>query len=431
MTIRNYIPIPIFDTLNKTIEQYKAIYDADNPRHIIKQWLNNCFQNTNITLPSFAVKDYQAILNFLYTYRGSQQTFNVYRRDTERLLQWSWFVKEQSVLKHKRDDIEAFIEFCIKPYKRWIGTKTVARFKTKDGQKIPNLEWRPFDASLSKKAVRAGQVSTKGGYVCSQKTLKGLFSVSGSFYNYVLQEELVLANPVILIRQKSKFLRKDVTAPIIRRLSNTQWQTVIDCAKKRAKQHRQYEREVFLLSCLYSMYLRISELVAKPKWIPTMGDFFQDNDKNWWFKTLGKGNKLRQIAVSNAMLDALKHYRCAYLELPPFPSMDEKTPLIGQLKDFNKPINNDRSLRKMVQSCFDDAIYSLKKAAPEEAESLEAATVHWLRHTGISDDVKHRPREHVRDDAGHSSGAITDLYIDVELKERAKSAKQKPIADRR
>jgi|GEM_PF-3743224 hypothetical protein len=43
------------------------------------------------------------------------------------------------------------------------------------------------------------------------------------------------------------------------------------------------------------------------------------------------------------------------------------------------------------------------------------ATVHWLRHTGISDDVKHRPREHVHDDAGHGSGAITDRYIDVNL----------------
>ena len=55
------------------------------------------------------------------------------------------------------------------------------------------------------------------------------------------------------------------------------------------------------------------------------------------------------------------------------------------------------------------------------------ATVHWLRHTGISDDVKTRPREHVRDDAGHSSGAITDRYIDVGLKERHKSARRKPI----
>lgn len=53
--------------------------------------------------------------------------------------------------------------------------------------------------------------------------------------------------------------------------------------------------------------------------------------------------------------------------------------------------------------------------------------MHWLRHTGISEDVKIRPREHVRDDAGHSSSAITDKYIDVESRERHYSAKKKMI----
>ncbi len=33
----------------------------------------------------------------------------------------------------------------------------------------------------------------------------------------------------------------------------------------------------------------------------------------------------------------------------------------------------------------------------------------------------------VRDDAGHSSSAITDRYVDIELRERAKSAKNKPM----
>jgi len=85
-------------------------------------------------------------------------------------------------------------------------------------------------------------------------------------------------------------------------------------------------------------------------------------------------------------------------------------------------------IRSIVQGCFDQAIARLAtQEQPEEAESLMDATVHWLRHTGISDDVKIRPREHVRDDAGHSSGAITDKYIDIELKERHKSAKRKPI----
>jgi len=50
-----------------------------------------------------------------------------------------------------------------------------------------------------------------------------------------------------------------------------------------------------------------------------------------------------------------------------------------------------------------------------------------VRYTGISDDVKIRPREHVRDDAGHGSSAIMDKYIDIEFKERHKLAKKKSI----
>ena len=45
----------------------------------------------------------------------------------------------------------------------------------------------------------------------------------------------------------------------------------------------------------------------------------------------------------------------------------------------------------------------------------------------ISEDVKTRPREHVRDDAGHSSSATTDRYIDVELQARYLSAQKKTI----
>jgi hypothetical protein len=43
----------------------------------------------------------------------------------------------------------------------------------------------------------------------------------------------------------------------------------------------------------------------------------------------------------------------------------------------------------------------------------------------ISDDVKIRPREHVRDDAGHSNSLITDRYIDIDSRERHQSAKYK------
>lgn len=125
------------------------------------------------------------------------------------------------------------------------------------------------------------------------------------------------------------------------------------------------------------------------------------------------------------MLDALKHYREKYLHLSPLPSPNEKMSLIPYLKNPHKPITDERPIR---QDCFDQAAGQLESIGnPEEANGLRIATVHWLRHTGISEDVKRRPREHVRDGASHSSGAITDGYTDVELQERAKSAKDKII----
>jgi site-specific recombinase XerC len=110
-----------------------------------------------------------------------------------------------------------------------------------------------------------------------------------------------------------------------------------------------HERTLFILTSLFAMYLRISELVADERSAPVMGDFKKDRDGNWWFHVTGKGNKHRTV------------------------------------------------------------------------------TVHWLRHTGISEDVRSRPREHVRDDAGHASMATTDRYIESDQRERHYSGKKKPV----
>ena len=187
-----------------------------------------------------------------------------------------------------------------------------------------------------------------------------------------------------------------------------------------------HERTRFILHAMYGMYLRISELTASERWIPTMNDFSKDHHQNWWFTTVGKGNKRRQIAVSEMVLEGLKRWRI-FLGLPPLPSPGENQFLIPKLKGHG-PIAETVTIRRLIQKCFDISVQKLKQQKLfEEASHLEAATVHWLRHTSISEDVKTRPREHVRDDAGHASSATTDRYIDVELTERHKTAQKKKI----
>lgn len=372
--------------------------------------------------------DIQQAISFLKSYTGSQGTFNSYRREIERLIHWCTLVAKKSLKDVKREDIENFIRFCQNPPKEWIGIQKPPRFIVKDGLRTANHDWRPFVATISKAAYAKGNIPNIKSFELSQGALKEVLAILGSFFNFLLQEEYVYMNPVALIRQKSKFIRKHQGPSKIRRLTELQWKYVIQTAQNLANQNNNsHEITLFIMSALYSMYLRISELTANERWTPKMNDFARDSDNNWWFTTVGKGNKERQIAVSNAMLEALKRWR-THLNLSTLPSPADNSPLLPKSRGKG-PISSTNYIRKIVQRCFDEAIMQLRKDNfNEDAETLLEATVHWLRHTGISDDVKIRPREHVRDDAGHSSSAITDKYIDIELRERHKSARNKTIA---
>lgn len=400
------LPTPLFDTLE----------------HLKKP--PACFPKLQ---DGSAELDYQHATNFLYHYRGSQASFNAYRREIERLLQWCWLIQKKSLNKIDRMDFEKFIEFCQAPPKDWIGLQHVDRFIEKDGLRIPHLAWRPFVASVTKKAFRDGKTPQAKNYALSNSSLQAIFSILSSFYNYLEQEEYSSGNPVARIRQKSKFIRKRQQKTPVRRLSEIQWAYIIETAEAMAKENPAlHERTLFIMNALFAMYLRISELTVNQHWEPQMGHFYKDMDNNWWFKTVGKGNKERDISVSNAMLEALKRYRIS-LGLSALPAPGDTSPLIPKMVGKGA-IADTRQIRNIVQHCFDQAIERLKRDHfADEADMLLSATVHWLRHTGISEDVKTRPREHVRDDAGHSSSAITDRYIDIELRARHASAKKKLI----
>ena len=372
-------------------------------------------------------EDFEKALSFLKSYRGSQGTFNAYRRELERFFQWCGRVANKSLNQIKREDIEDFVRFCQKPSKSWIGKNKVPRFIPHDNKRIPNPEWKPFVVTVTKSARTKGEHPDLKNFEFKQGSLKELFAILSSFYNYLLQENYVLMNPVALIRQKSKFIRKQQGPLKIRRLSDVQWKYVINTAQEMAEiDPEKHQRTLFILSILYSMYLRISEISASERWTPMMKHFHRDSKNQWWFTTVGKGNKQRQIAVSNSMLEALKIWR-KHLGLSPLPSPSDNSPLLPKIKGPG-PITHTTYIRRIVQKCFDKTIEELEKDnLPEEAESLKEVTVHWLRHTGISEDIKHRPREHVRDDAGHSSSAITDKYIDIELNARHETARNKVI----
>lgn len=382
--------------------------------------------------PNFAKNDLNSIIEFLKQYDGNQATFDAYRREVERLLQWSWLIAKQSILELTRKDIQGYIEFCLDPPTTWIGTSRVSRFIERGGIRQANPRWRPFVATVSKQDYKTGKKPDKNEYHLSQKAIQEIFTVLSSFYNFLLLDEKVAINPIALIRQKSRYIQKQQTKMPVKRLTDTQWQCCIQVAEQLATDEPdQHERTLFIISALYMLYLRISELVASDRWVPQMKHFYQDTNQNWWFKTLGKGNKVRDIAVSDDMLKTLIRYR-ENRKLTPLPSPTDSKPLLPKEKGKGA-VTSTRHIRSIVQYCFDKTVEQLrKKELFNEADSLESATVHWLRHTGISDDInkRGRPVAHVRDDAGHSNSGITDRYNDIERTERHRSAKNKKLKTR-
>lgn len=409
MTTQTSRPIPLFDTLENL---------SDDSAH-----LKTYFDTTAVTECPI---EYKHCYEFLKSYANSKDTFTAYRREVERLLHYSWLIAKKPIRQLTRNDIRDYLQFVSAPPKHWITTKVVARFVDNAlGLREPNPEWRPFVVKVSKIARRHGKEPLRNNYQLSTKSMEAIFAVLSSLFTYLQQEEYCENNPVALIRQKKSYLKREQTRKVTRKLSKLQWLYVINTAEELAQSDTQHERTLFLLSAFYLLGLRISELAYIPGRMATMGNFAPDKRGLWWYTTTGKGNKIRDVAVPDPLMQALKRYR-THLNLPPLPHRDEQTPLFPKLK--GKDGLGTRQIRNIVQAVFDHAILKLYDAdKTDEAEDLATATVHWLRHTAISSEVEYRPREHIRDDVGHENPATMDKYIDIDRVARHTSAQSKRL----
>ena len=403
------LPHPLFDTIENLSDIPDCIYNYLNSLNI-----------------AAVEREFKLCMEFLKSYANSQDTFTSYRREVERFLHWTWLICKKSLKQITRNEIRDYLQFINAPPKSWIATKTVGRFRLNSlGLREGNPEWRPFVVRLSKVARRHGKKLSKSTYQLSNKSIEAIFGVLSSLFGFLQQEEYLDANPVSLIRQKKGYIQRQQTRKVTRKLSKLQWHCVISAAEQMAEEDPQHERTLFLMSAFYLLGVRISELAYGRIHIATMGNFAPDKQGLWWFTTVGKGNKIRDIAVPDELLSALKRYR-EYRDLPPLPSREEPSPLLSKMK--GKEGLGTRQIRNIVQEVFDRAIRQLQtQSKVDEAEDLATATVHWLRHTAISNEVEFRPREHIRDDVGHENPATMDKYIDIDRNARHHSAQLKRL----
>lgn len=369
----------------------------------------------------------QEFLN--YTGRNkSEHTFTRFRNETERFLLWVFLVKSSPMDQLRKSDILDYADFCWQPPVSWICLASHEKFQLSNGHYMQNNAWAPFKLKLPKNSTTSDATPDKKKYRPSQQTLAATFTAVIAFYKYLMNEEYLSGNPAQIAKSDCRHFIKDAQVKEIRRLTESQWQYVFKVALNMANEDPTYERSLFVICALKTLFLRISELSERKHWSPTMSHFWQDSEGNWWLKIYGKGRKLRDITVPSSFMAYLKRYR-NYRGLNPLPSTSENYPIVEKIRGQGGMTS--RQLSRIVQEVFDLAYQEMKRDHGEDSASkLKEASTHWLRHTGASMEVERgRALKDLSEDLGHSSMATTDtVYVQTENRLRAQSGKDRNVS---
>ncbi|HEK3717121.1 TPA: tyrosine-type recombinase/integrase [Pseudomonas aeruginosa] len=421
-------PFPLFDSFAEFCQL--NFNDFSQERPVVIDLLRQLDQSAD------PINSYLAVREFLHSYFGNEGTFNSYRTHVERLLLWCLLVSRQPILSMRRTDAEAFMDFCMKPPAHWLGPVVKSRFVRVGGRKkaatdtyVINDAWRPFNLTVSKidrkmaeEANIAAPAPTPAAYKMAQASIAQAFAACQSFFQFCIDEDLTDVNPFRAVKQKSRFTQRETREVGTRSLTPLQWDFVIETAELMAEEDAEHERTLFILVTLFSLYLRISDLVGRENWEPTMGSFQKLGD-DWWFYAVRKGNKKSKVSVRQDYLKYLKRYR-ETLSLSPLPYSGEKTPLLRTLN--GRAGLSDRHVRELIQGVFDRAVERMKTEGQPEEEitNLRAASLHWLRHTSATFDAPHRDMKDLQADLGHESLSTTqDNYYDSLDGKRASSVR--------
>lgn len=420
-------PAPLFDSYDRFLELNFSQLTNELP--VVRDYLAR-FPSDVCPLGG-----YDAVKGFLKSYSGNATTYTSYRTHVERLLLWSLIVAQKPMLELRRRDAEAFMEFCLRPPADWVGPMIKSRFVRIGGRKKldsdryeVNPAWRPFSVTVPKRnRLLTGTTShdlANRPYKMSQGSVAQVFAVCGSFFQHAIDEGLTEVNPFRAVKQKSIYKQRNTLDVAGRSLTPLQWNYVIDVAESMADEDETQERTLFILTTLFSMYLRVSDLVGRDNWEPTMGDFRRDTAGNWWFHVVGKGNKAAKISVRDDFIENyLTRYR-RHLGLPPLPSPHETQPLLSTLK--GRGGLSDRHLRLLLQQVFDRTLEKMVAEGwtDDEVDHLRSASLHWLRHTSATFDAPRRDMKDLQADLRHNSLSTTqNTYYNSLDEQRAHSVK--------
>ena len=351
--------------------------------------------------------DPEAIRAWLARFVDTKTTFDNYRKEAERLLLWSVLQMGKPLSSLTREDLLVYQHFLSDP-------QPAARWTASGGRKHPRGDprWRPFHGPLAPSSQRQAMV------------------ILNVMFAWLVQAGYLAGNPLSLSRQRAGRTRPRIT----RYLSPELWLEVTTYIRglpnETDREREHYTRVRWLFTLFYLGGLRITEVGEN-----TMGRFFCRRDANgedrWWLEVLGKGGNERLVPATAEMMAELSAYR-RERGLPALPSQGEDTPLVLPIGQSLKPLTR-AALHRIVKKVFSgaaDALRARGETHAPQANQLEQASAHWLRHSAGSHMADQQvDLRLVRDNLGHASLTTTSQYLHVDDDRRHRETDEKHRID--
>ena len=336
--------------------------------------------------------DSWAISTWLNGYkRSSHNTVRSLEKEATRFLMWLHVVKGENA-SHlplvRTHDMNDYREFLSNP--RQFPESVLKNF---------NRRQQPFRGALSNDSIKQALI-----------ILKGMFEALRNIETRD-NEPYIKMNPCALIKGLKSKPRSDRNSV----LSLSQWRMVQDTIESLPKvnelEKAHYNRTRWLFQLLFLSFLRREEVANLHMYsVNDTVSGFRETEHGWAIFVIGKGAKQTEVVATSSLMDELQRYRVS-LGLTPLPSFGEDAYAVQPIIGKNRINVTAQQIYAICRRVFQMTADRVEADNPKDAALFRKASVHWMRHTGISITLNNgaEPR-HVQAQARHSSLNVTATY---------------------
>jgi len=362
-----------------------------------------------------AVDEPEGALTWLQYLSNTQRA---YLREGERFLLWAVLRQRRPLSSMRVEDCLAYRDFIADPPADWCGPRGRGRWSPL---------WRPFEGPLSPRA----------------QTLT--LTVLQNLYRYLVDTNYLIGNPWQGIAFSKKKTGKKATRPDAgRSFTQAQWQFMQN--KLAALSDTSANRRLsFTLHLMHATGLRISEALGVKaddlRWVSYPDPDGGETAEGWELTVMGKGSKLRTVAVSYEVVNELARYlESRGLDIDPESAANQGVFLIGKAVDVEKtaPWSPQRirevnprggisasTLQAQFKVFFNVCADELAQVDHRASQRFQDASAHWMRHThGTHAAAAGVPLDVLKDSMGHESLETTSIYLTSEQRRRLVAMKK-------